>query len=214
MDLSDLGTDARRITQEILGYLNFSSGAPDPGFLKNVNALFGLIESARSGDEPAWQTLAAVLCALWLGPLGGLGSMAACSAGATQSPAVAGSAEPDCVLQEQPDAMAASGDCRNTTMCGDLGRCTWVADKCKAMRDRDCASSRACLCFGACAANQGECVAGSDAGCRRSHICRQSGRCTASGGDCVATSDADCEASAGCNQWGACVNRRGGCWPR
>lgn len=61
MDLSDLGTDARRFTQEILGYLNFSSGAPDPGFLQNVNALFGLIESARSGGEPAWRTLAAVL---------------------------------------------------------------------------------------------------------------------------------------------------------
>ena len=32
--------------QELLGYLNFSSGSPDAQFLRNLNLLYGSIESA------------------------------------------------------------------------------------------------------------------------------------------------------------------------
>src|SRR3954462_2632403 len=36
--------------QELLGYLNFSSGTPDPKFLRNLNDLFGAIESTSAVD--------------------------------------------------------------------------------------------------------------------------------------------------------------------
>ena len=58
MDVGDLGGDARTTVQEILGYLNLASGAPDVRFLKNLNQLFGLIESNRTDNAgPAWQIL-------------------------------------------------------------------------------------------------------------------------------------------------------------
>ncbi|NQU20006.1 MAG: hypothetical protein HQ567_01890, partial [Candidatus Nealsonbacteria bacterium] len=62
MELDQLGPDAAKNAQEILGYLNFSSGAPDPGFSKNLNDLFGLIDEARQGSErPTWRLLGDVL---------------------------------------------------------------------------------------------------------------------------------------------------------
>jgi len=61
LEARDLGADAPKITQEILGYLNFSSGAPGTAFLKGINELFGLIESCGDRTEPVWRTLAAVL---------------------------------------------------------------------------------------------------------------------------------------------------------
>lgn len=57
MDQKKLGDEASSLAQEILGYLNFSSGTPDPRFLKNLCDLFGRIEAARSKEEPAWQAL-------------------------------------------------------------------------------------------------------------------------------------------------------------
>ena len=63
MELDQLGPDATRNAQEILGYLNFSSGAPDPGFLKNLNDLFGLAGEASDGSEPTWRLLGGVLSA-------------------------------------------------------------------------------------------------------------------------------------------------------
>ena len=53
MELNDLGGNARRLLQEILGYLNFSSGAADTRFLADLNELFGLVEgeSEDGGDE-------------------------------------------------------------------------------------------------------------------------------------------------------------------
>ncbi|MBN2473394.1 MAG: hypothetical protein JXB62_02205 [Pirellulales bacterium] len=63
MELGDLGTDAPRLAQEILGYLNFSSGAPDPVFLKSINELFRLIEGQADPEVPAGKTLEGVLCA-------------------------------------------------------------------------------------------------------------------------------------------------------
>jgi len=61
MDLSHLGSDTRKIAQEILGYLNFGSGARDARFLKNVNELFGLIDARQDDAEPTWRTWAKVL---------------------------------------------------------------------------------------------------------------------------------------------------------
>ena len=61
MELKNLGTDAPKIWQEILGYLNFSSGAPDSLFLEGINELFARIEAHGGGTEPTWLVLAAVL---------------------------------------------------------------------------------------------------------------------------------------------------------
>lgn len=66
MDVDRLGPDARKIVEEILGYLNYSSGAPDPRFLGSLNRLFGLIECPPSSRArargaaaatPAWKSL-------------------------------------------------------------------------------------------------------------------------------------------------------------
>ncbi|HEV3416685.1 MAG TPA: hypothetical protein VG056_07740 [Pirellulales bacterium] len=38
------------IWQEVLGYLNFSSGTPDPRFLRNLNKLFDLIENSGTAS--------------------------------------------------------------------------------------------------------------------------------------------------------------------
>ncbi len=61
MDRKRPSDDVSRVSQEILGHLNFSSGAPDPRFLGNVNTLFGWIEAGLSAGEPAWRALGDVL---------------------------------------------------------------------------------------------------------------------------------------------------------
>lgn len=71
MDLDHLPNDAKKILQEVLGYLNFSSGNSDSRFLQGVNHLFGLVGSLspqaaegqprQSGVEPTWRSLAHVL---------------------------------------------------------------------------------------------------------------------------------------------------------
>ena len=61
MDLKPAGDDLASLAREILGYLNFSSGASDPRFLKNLTDLFGRIEAAETGQQPAWQALARML---------------------------------------------------------------------------------------------------------------------------------------------------------
>ena len=59
MELERLGPDAPRLVHEIAGYLNFSSGAPDPRFLRAINELFGQVAvAADPSTEPAWQDLA------------------------------------------------------------------------------------------------------------------------------------------------------------
>ncbi|MFH1268261.1 MAG: hypothetical protein ABIK89_21280 [Planctomycetota bacterium] len=67
MDLDHLGPEAWTRLEEIVGYLNFSSGAEDSRFLANLNALFGEIQArldedrpdgqAPSEGEPAWAAL-------------------------------------------------------------------------------------------------------------------------------------------------------------
>jgi hypothetical protein len=48
--------------EQVLGYLNFSSGAADPQFLGNLNQLFGEVaESLEPSGEPAYQRLGRLL---------------------------------------------------------------------------------------------------------------------------------------------------------
>ena len=55
------GDGSSSLAQDILGYLNFSSGTPDPRFLKNLDALFGQLATGRGKREPAWLALADTL---------------------------------------------------------------------------------------------------------------------------------------------------------
>jgi hypothetical protein len=50
-------TDAAKTAQEILGYLNFSSGTVDPRFLRNANHLFELIDVSPGRVEPTWRSM-------------------------------------------------------------------------------------------------------------------------------------------------------------
>ena len=55
MDHTKLGDDTSSLAQDILGYLNFASGAPDPRFLKNLCDLGDLcvlcVEKRNCVDE-------------------------------------------------------------------------------------------------------------------------------------------------------------------
>jgi hypothetical protein len=46
------GIDEPGLLQEVIGYLNFSSGANDPTFLRNVNTLFAAAEAQAGDREP------------------------------------------------------------------------------------------------------------------------------------------------------------------
>jgi hypothetical protein len=62
MDLDQLGPDAQGWVREALGYLNFSSGAAAPSFLRAVNGLFGQLAAVQADSaEPVWQRLRGVL---------------------------------------------------------------------------------------------------------------------------------------------------------
>lgn len=61
MDQKLMGGDVTSLAHEVLGYLNFSSGATDPRFLKNLCELFGRIEAAQPREEPAWLVLGQTL---------------------------------------------------------------------------------------------------------------------------------------------------------
>ena len=47
MELRDLGPDSQPALEQTLGYLNFSSGAPDALFLGHLNQLFAEIRDHR-----------------------------------------------------------------------------------------------------------------------------------------------------------------------
>ncbi len=51
------GTNAAKTGQEVLGYLNFSSGAADPRFLQNINRLFEAIDASPGRIEPTWKAV-------------------------------------------------------------------------------------------------------------------------------------------------------------
>ncbi len=55
-----LSPEQKRVFEQVLGYLNFSSGSPDPGFLASLNGIFELA-SSRSPDVPVWRTAMALL---------------------------------------------------------------------------------------------------------------------------------------------------------
>ena len=57
MEQSGLGKDAAKTAQDIVGYLNFSSGATDSRFLKNVNHLFEALDGSPDRVEPTWRAL-------------------------------------------------------------------------------------------------------------------------------------------------------------
>ncbi|MCP4191466.1 MAG: hypothetical protein GY768_12645 [Planctomycetaceae bacterium] len=73
MELRDLGPDGQQALEQTLGYLNFSSGAPDNQFLLNLNQLFAQVEDQLLSDSgtsqrrpktepvPTWR----VVGALW-----------------------------------------------------------------------------------------------------------------------------------------------------
>lgn len=62
MDWQRPGPEVRPCARDILGYLNFSSGASDPAFLRRLNEVFRAIEAGRrSSDPPAWKLLREVL---------------------------------------------------------------------------------------------------------------------------------------------------------
>ncbi|MCL4190397.1 MAG: hypothetical protein KJZ87_01530, partial [Thermoguttaceae bacterium] len=73
MELDRLGPEARQEVQEIVGYLNFSSGTPDVRFLQNLNGLFARLEAQKApragrrkkgpAGKPAWQRVAEVISA-------------------------------------------------------------------------------------------------------------------------------------------------------
>ena len=55
------GNDVAKTAQEVLGYLNFSSGTSDPKFLRNVNHLFEVAEASEGRTEPTWRVFASLL---------------------------------------------------------------------------------------------------------------------------------------------------------
>ncbi|MDZ4818248.1 MAG: hypothetical protein SGJ20_04660 [Planctomycetota bacterium] len=57
----DIGSVGSTVLQELLGYLNFSSGASDAKFLRNLNELFGQIEGHLPRHGEAWRVLHEVL---------------------------------------------------------------------------------------------------------------------------------------------------------
>ncbi|MCE5303022.1 MAG: hypothetical protein LLF97_07935 [Planctomycetaceae bacterium] len=60
MDPTLLG-DVSSLIQDILGYLNFSSGTSDPQFLKNLAELFGRVEAVGDAARPVWRTVGRTL---------------------------------------------------------------------------------------------------------------------------------------------------------
>ncbi len=79
MDHKRPAEEVSSVAQDILGYINFSSGAPDPRFLENINKLFGWLAAGLSAEskepqkpqktkepnepatEPTWRALANLL---------------------------------------------------------------------------------------------------------------------------------------------------------
>jgi hypothetical protein len=53
MEFAPLSADDREVVSQILGYLNFSSGASDPQFLSRLNQLYRLLDSPVSEQAPS-----------------------------------------------------------------------------------------------------------------------------------------------------------------
>jgi hypothetical protein len=61
MEINELGPTAAKTLQEVLGYLNFSSGAADARFLANLSHLFELVDRAPGRTQSAWKALGTLL---------------------------------------------------------------------------------------------------------------------------------------------------------
>ena len=70
MDLEHFPSDAKKILQEVLGYLNFSSGNPDPRFLQGVNHLFGLAGEILGQAAKAQRSVCRVMADTFNSPFG------------------------------------------------------------------------------------------------------------------------------------------------
>lgn len=57
MDSPNTRIESRAALQEALGYLNFSSGAPDPRFQRVLNELYGQIDETGQPNTPRWRVL-------------------------------------------------------------------------------------------------------------------------------------------------------------
>ena len=62
MTLDWLDPNTEKTVEEVVGYLNFSSGAEDGKFLAGLNHLFDAVENHSSAggeaaDEPTWRAL-------------------------------------------------------------------------------------------------------------------------------------------------------------
>jgi hypothetical protein len=57
MERAELGDEAAKTAQDVLGYLNFSSGSPDPGFLRKINRLFELLDAWPTRSEATWRVM-------------------------------------------------------------------------------------------------------------------------------------------------------------
>ncbi len=60
MATRELGIEGQTALEQVLGYLNFSSGAADPQFLSNLNHLYGPIGGETAGGSP-WRELLELL---------------------------------------------------------------------------------------------------------------------------------------------------------
>lgn len=61
MDQAAIHSGSPQRLQELVGYLNFSSGAADPKFLANLNDLFGRVEAPGSTPQSAMEAVAGIL---------------------------------------------------------------------------------------------------------------------------------------------------------
>ena len=57
MDRQKPSENISATARDILGFLNFSSGSPDPRFLENLSKLFGWVANGLSEKKPVWQAL-------------------------------------------------------------------------------------------------------------------------------------------------------------
>ncbi len=57
MQMGEHGLEAQEALDQVLGYLNFSSGATDPQFLSNLNKLYLLASSSDSADGGVWPSV-------------------------------------------------------------------------------------------------------------------------------------------------------------
>jgi len=55
MGIQELDVEDQKVLERVLGYLNFSSGAPDPRFLSGLDRVFELA-TRGSTDEPMWRS--------------------------------------------------------------------------------------------------------------------------------------------------------------